>query len=75
MFIRRLKSRNGNIQIQVVEKIERNNKVVKHLGTARNSLELQQLSEQAQQFIDNARIGRVSNQLKYQCKKLQQEIE
>lgn len=62
MFIRKLKSRNGNIQIQVVEKIERNNRVVKHLGTARNSLELQQLSEQAQQFIDNERIkkGKVS---------------
>jgi transposase len=62
MFIRKLKSRNGNIQIQVVEKIERNNQVIKHLGTARNSLELQQLSERAQQFIDNERIkkGKIS---------------
>ena len=62
MFIRKLKSRNGNVQIQVVEKVERNNRVIKHLGTARNSLEIRQLSDQAQQFIDNTRIknGKVS---------------
>ena len=62
MFIRKLKSRNGNIQVQVVEKVNRNNSVVKHFGTARNSLELQQLSVLAQQFIDEARIksGKVS---------------
>jgi transposase len=56
MFIRSLKSRNGNIQIQVVEKLKGNNRVVKHLGTARNDLEKQQLTSLAQQFIDNARI-------------------
>lgn len=62
MFIRKLKSRNGNIQVQVVEKVNRNNKVVKHLGTARNDLEVKQLIAFAQQFIDNVRIkgGRVS---------------
>jgi transposase len=62
MFIRKLKSRNGNMQVQVVEKINRNNKVIKHLGTARNTLEIKQLTTLAQQYIDNARIkqGRVS---------------
>lgn len=62
MFIRKLKSRNGNIQVQVVEKVNRNNKVIKHLGTARNSLEIKQLTVLAQQYMDNARIkeGRVS---------------
>lgn len=62
VFIRKLKSRNGNIQVQVVEKINRNNRVVKHLGTARNNLEIQQLTTLAQRFIDQARIksGRVS---------------
>lgn len=62
MFVRKLKSRNGSIQVQVVEKVNRNNKVVKHLGTARNDLEVKQLYSLAQQFIDNARIksGRVS---------------
>ena len=56
MFIRRLKSRNGNIQIQVIKKVKRSNQVVKHLGTARNDLEIQQLILLAQQFIDKARI-------------------
>lgn len=55
-------SRNGNTQIQVVQKVERNNKILKHFGTARNSLELKQLSSLAQQFIDEKRIrsGKVS---------------
>jgi len=62
MFIRKLRSRNGNIQVQVVEKVNRNNKVIKHLGTARNGLEVKQLYVLAQEFIDNARIksGKVS---------------
>jgi hypothetical protein len=62
VFIRKLKSRNGNVQVQVIKKIERNNRVVKHLGTARNNLETQQLITLAQQFIDEARIksGKVS---------------
>lgn len=62
MFIRKLKSKNGNTQVQVVEKVNRKNKVVKHLGTARNTLEVKQLTALAQQYIDNARIkqGRIS---------------
>ncbi len=62
MFIRRLKSRNGNIQIQVVKKVNSNNRLVKHLGTARNSLEVQQLTELARQYIDEVRIksGKIS---------------
>src|SRR5271157_4600031 len=62
MFIRKLRSRNGNIQVQIIEKLNRNNRVVKHLGTARNSLEIQQLTTCAQQYIDEARIksGKIS---------------
>lgn len=56
MFVRKLRSRAGRIQIQVVEKVKRNNRVVKHLGTARNSLEEQQLIMLARQYIDEARI-------------------
>ena len=56
MFVRKLRSRAGRIQIQVVEKVKRNNRVVKHLGTARNSLEEQQLTMLARQYIDEARI-------------------
>lgn len=50
------------MQVQVVEKVNRNNKVVKHLGTARNTLELKQLTVLAQKYIDTARIkqGRIS---------------
>ena len=48
--------------MQVVEKANRSNRVVKHLGTAGNDLEVQQLIALARQFIDNARIksGRIS---------------
>lgn len=62
MFIRKLKSRNGNIQVQVVKKVKRSNKVVKHLGTARNTIELNQLITLAKQYVSNDRIkqGRIS---------------
>lgn len=56
MHIRRLKSRNGNLQIQVVRKIDRKNKVVRHLGTARNELEVKELVSLAEQFIQDQRI-------------------
>lgn len=62
MHIRKLKSKNGNWQIQVVQKINRQNKVVRHLGTARNELEVNELVNLAKQFIENQRIksGKIS---------------
>ena len=62
MYIRRLKSRNGNIQIQVVQKTGRQNEVVRHFGTARNELEINELIGLAEQFIQDQRIksGRLS---------------
>ena len=62
MYIRKLKSRNGNIQIQVVRKIGRQNKVVRHLGTARNELETNELVSLAKQCIEDQRIrsGKIS---------------
>lgn len=50
------------MQVQVVEKVNRNNKVIKHFGTARNVFEIKQLTALAQQYIDNVRIkqGRLS---------------
>src|SRR3989338_1257279 len=62
MHIRRLKSRNCNLQVQVVQKIGRQNKVVKHLGTAGNELEVNELVNLAKQFIENQRIksGKIS---------------
>lgn len=44
------------MQIQVVRKIGRQNKVVKHFGTARNELEINELVNLAKQFIQNQRI-------------------
>jgi len=45
-----------------MEKAGRKNRVVKHLGTARNSLEENQLAELGQQFLDDKRLksGRLS---------------
>ena len=62
MHIRQLKSRNGNLQVQVVQKIGRQNKVVRHLGTARNELEIDELVSLAKQFIEDQRIksGKIS---------------
>lgn len=50
------------MQIQVVQKINRKNKVVRHLGTARNELEVNELINLAKQFIKNQRIkeGKIS---------------
>lgn len=39
-----------------MEKVERKNRLVKHLGTARNFLEENQLTKAGQQFLDNERI-------------------
>ena len=62
MHIRKLKSRNGNLQVQVVQKIGRQNKVVRHFGTARNELEIDELVSLAKQFIEDQRIksGKIS---------------
>lgn len=50
------------MQIQVVQKIGRENKVVRHFGTARNELEVNELINLAKQFIENQRIksGKIS---------------
>ena len=59
MFVRRLRSRVGNIQIQVVEKKDGNNRVVRHIGTARNNTEQQELEKKAQQYIDESELIKV----------------
>ena len=50
------------MQVQVVEKRAGNNRVVKHFGTARNDIEQQTLTQQAQTYLDEKRIseGRIS---------------
>lgn len=56
MFLRKRKNSTGNVSFQIMEKLGRRNRLVKHLGTARNSLEENQLKELGQQFLDNKRI-------------------
>ena len=56
MFIRRVKNQSGNISIQITIKENRRNKIIKHIGTARTPLELQELQLRAQQYIDDQRI-------------------
>ena len=56
MHIRKLKSKNGNLQNQVVKKVNRRDEVIRHFGTARNELEVNTLVDLAQQFIENQRI-------------------
>lgn len=57
MFIRSVRNTAGHTAIQVVEKVSRRNRIVKHVGTARSPLELSQLREQARDFIDQQRIN------------------
>lgn len=57
MFIRTARTKTGNTQIQVIQKIARVNHIVKHIGTARTPLEISRLKDQAQTFIDEKRIA------------------
>lgn len=56
MFIRKVKNSSGNIAVQVVQKIGRTNSIVKHIGTARTPLEINQLEKIAKRFVDNERV-------------------
>lgn len=57
MFIRTVRNTSGHTAIQVVEKVNRSNRIVKHIGTAQSPLELSQLRERARSFIDQQRIN------------------
>lgn len=57
MFVRKNKiAKTKNIAIQVVEKVGRKNKLIKHIGTAKTPLEVNQLTDKAREFIDSVRI-------------------
>lgn len=56
MFIRTVVSKSGHTAIQIVQKVNRRNKIIKHVGTARSPLECIQLKDQAQAYIDQQRI-------------------
>lgn len=57
MFIRTVRNTAGHDAIQVVEKVNRRNRIVAHIGTARSPLELSQLQERAHEFITQQRIN------------------
>jgi hypothetical protein len=56
MFIRKVVNKSGNISVQVIKKVGRKNKVLKHLGTARTSFELAHLVKAGQEYIKRQRI-------------------
>lgn len=55
--MRTVQQASGYTAVQVVQKVGRVNTLVKHLGTARSPMELSQLKEAAQRFIDARRIA------------------
>ena len=57
MFIRTVRQTSGRTAIQVVEKIGRKNKLVKHIGTAQSPTELTQLKDRARMFINQERVN------------------
>ncbi len=56
MFVRKAANKSGNTSVQVVKKVKRKNKVLKHLGTARTPLELAHLVKAGQEYIKRQRI-------------------
>lgn len=56
MFIRKVTNKSGNTAVQVVKKVGRSNKILKHIGTARTFLELSRLIERGQKYIKDQRI-------------------
>lgn len=61
MYLRKVKNK-SNTSIQVAEKVLGKRKIVKHIGTARNVLELIELTKRGLKYIDDCRIkeGRIS---------------
>jgi hypothetical protein len=56
VFVRKVTNKSGSIAIQVAKKVNRKNQIVKHIGTARSSTEVNQLLKLAHQFIEQQRI-------------------
>ena len=57
MFVRKVVNRSGNTAVQVVKKVNRKNKVLKHLGTAKTPLELIHLVKTGQEYINRQKIS------------------
>ena len=61
MYLRKVKNK-SNTSVQVVEKISGKRRIVKHIGTSRNELELIELTKRGVSYIEDCRIkeGRIS---------------
>ncbi len=58
MFLRKLKNAAHTVSFQIVEKVGRTNKVVKHLGTAKTIAEQRDLQEQADEYLKKVRLDK-----------------
>ena len=47
MFIRKKKNRSGSISVQIIKKVDRNNKVLKTIGSSSDPIEIERLYKQA----------------------------
>lgn len=56
VFIRKGKNKSGNISIQIVKKINRKNRIVKHVGTGKTVLEIEELIKEAEDYLTSERI-------------------
>ncbi len=58
MFLRKLKNASHTVSFQIVEKVGRTNKVVKHLGTAKTLAEQRDLEEEAKAYLEKVRLDK-----------------
>lgn len=58
MFLRKLKNGAGTVSFQIVEKVGRTNKLVKHLGTAKTLAEQRDLEDTARLYLDKTRLDK-----------------
>ena len=58
MFLRKLKNASHTISFQIVEKVGRTNKLVKHLGTAKTIAEQRDLEEEAKLYLEKTRLDK-----------------
>ena len=53
MFIRKSKNRSGSFSVQIIQKVNHRNKVVKTIGSATTQQEIEKLVNLARQEIEN----------------------
>jgi len=58
MFLRKLKNASDTVSFQIMEKVGRTNKVVKHLGTAKTLAEQRDLESLASEYLKKVRLDK-----------------